>query len=338
MARPRPVLAARRPAGPGGVAADEALEQRRLELGRDAGPVVGHAQLDRARRLAGASATVTTVSGGRVLGRVAQQVGQHLVQPVLVAGDHDRLVRQFEQPAVAGRRRPGRRWSRRWPAGSGRPGRWASGRPASSRASSSRSSTSTLIRADSDSTRLQGVLESAGPGRAGAGRARRSRGWRPAGCAARGWRRRRSGAAAPRWLPRRASADSTWPSIRLNATPTWPTSVRGIGVAGPARRSVDLAAGQRQLGDLGWRWRPPGAAGAATAARTRCRAGRSAISAAPKTTTSVSCHVRSGRLHRASGSPVMSVSPSWRGAGDQPVVAERRERDRSGCRGPAERR
>ena len=27
---------------------------------------------------------------------------------------------------------------------------------------------------------------------------------------------------------RRASAASTWPSIRLNAAPTWPTSVRGL--------------------------------------------------------------------------------------------------------------
>jgi hypothetical protein len=35
-----------------------------------------------------------------VLGGVAQQVGEHLVQPVLVTQHHDRLIGQLKQPAV----------------------------------------------------------------------------------------------------------------------------------------------------------------------------------------------------------------------------------------------
>ena len=95
-------------------------------------------------------------------------------------------------------------------------------------ASSSRSSTSLLIRADSASTRLS-ARRSSGSSR----RPRRAapapctRGCRRAGCAAHGWRRRRTGAAAPRWPGASPSACSTWPSIRLNASPSWPTSVRG---------------------------------------------------------------------------------------------------------------
>ena len=44
---------------------------------------------------------------GGVLGGVAHQVGQHLVQPVLIAADHDRLAGQFEYPAVVGGGGPG---------------------------------------------------------------------------------------------------------------------------------------------------------------------------------------------------------------------------------------
>jgi hypothetical protein len=33
---------------------------------------------------------------------VAQQVDEHLLQPVLVAGDHDRVVGQVQDPAVPG--------------------------------------------------------------------------------------------------------------------------------------------------------------------------------------------------------------------------------------------
>jgi hypothetical protein len=39
--------------------------------------------------------------------RVAEQVGEHLVQHVLVAGDDNRLGWQVEQPVVAGASYPG---------------------------------------------------------------------------------------------------------------------------------------------------------------------------------------------------------------------------------------
>ena len=126
-------------------------------------------------------------------------------------------------------------------------GSLASGRPASSRASSSSSSTSTLIRADSDSTRLSACATSSG-----------ERTGMPAGqlgVAADGGKRRAQlvagvgGEAAQPCTrsPRAARArTSTWPSIRLNAAPTWPTSVRRVGVR-DALGQADLAAGQRQL-------------------------------------------------------------------------------------------
>ncbi len=93
--------------------------------------------------------TVTVVPGGRVVAGVAEQVGDHLVQPLLVAGHDDRLVRQPELPPVLGRRPRGRRRRLRAAARSGRPRPLASGRPESSRASSSRSSTRADIRSAS---------------------------------------------------------------------------------------------------------------------------------------------------------------------------------------------
>ena len=72
------------------------------------------------------------------------------------------------------------------------------------------------------------------------GTARRSRGSRPAACAARATRRRRTGAAGPRWPARSANASSMRSSIALSATPSRPTSVRGVG------RLDALARGRRR--------------------------------------------------------------------------------------------
>ena len=58
------------------------------------------------------------------------------------------------------------------------------------------------------------------------GTARRTRGSWPAGCAARGRRRRRTGAPAARCGGGRRESVSTWASRVLSAEPTWPTSVR----------------------------------------------------------------------------------------------------------------
>ena len=108
---------------------------------------------------------------------------------------------------------------------------------------------------------------------------------------------------------RRARAASTWPSIRLNAVPTWPTSVRG------------LASGTRSLSVTS-----PLASGScvtrAAVAATR-RNGRNdnrtnpvpsspvSTSAAENATTSaISTFLRVDSM-AASGSPVISTSPSW---------------------------
>ena len=186
-------------AGAGGVAADEPLEQGGLQLRRDAGAVVGDGQLDGAGRLAGGQGDRDRGVLRGVLGRVAHQVGQHLVQPVLVAADQDRLAGQFQQPAVTGGGDPG-------VAGGvdGQPGQVH--RLAGQRAARVQLGEQQQLvdqHAHPLGFRLhpaQRVLDvGAVGGRGGAARARRSRGWRPAGCAVRGWRRRRSGAAGPRW-------------------------------------------------------------------------------------------------------------------------------------------
>ncbi|HEX8005806.1 MAG TPA: hypothetical protein VF482_05180 [Trebonia sp.] len=102
-----------------------------------------------------------------------------------------------------------------------------SGRPASSRASSSRSSTSTLIRVDSERTRLSACVTASGdsPGWRSASSAYpriEASGVRSSWLASAANRRSRASLAA-----RRTSARSTWPSIRLNAAPTCPVSVPG---------------------------------------------------------------------------------------------------------------
>ena len=92
---------ARVPGGPGAAtaAADEPLEHRLPYSGRHPRPVVGDRDLD--HLAAGrCQADLHGRPGGRVRPRVAQQVGQRLVQPVLVTADGDRLVRQVELPPV----------------------------------------------------------------------------------------------------------------------------------------------------------------------------------------------------------------------------------------------
>ena len=136
-------------------------------------------------------------------------------------------------PASRARRSP--RPRRRRPQGRrARPGPCSRGRPSSSRASRNRSSTSAFMRALSpriaghDPSEVLGVLR---PHRAR--RARRRRTLRPAGSAARGRRRPRSGAAAPRtgaagprWRRARRMPPGCAPSMMLSTRARRPTSVR----------------------------------------------------------------------------------------------------------------
>ena len=66
------------------------------------GPSSVTVSCDGAGRLAGGQGDGDGGAGRGVLGGVAHQVGQDLVQAVLVAADDDGLAGQFEQPAVAG--------------------------------------------------------------------------------------------------------------------------------------------------------------------------------------------------------------------------------------------
>ena len=145
--------------GPGarGVAAGEALEGVVGEPGGESGSVVvhhdPHAVLVRRRRDRHRRA------GRGVVPRVAEQVGDHLVQPLLVADDGHRLVGQVELPLVRGDRTRASTTdssSSRVTSTSTR----SSGRPASSRASRSRSSTRLDIRSASVST-FASALDSA---------------------------------------------------------------------------------------------------------------------------------------------------------------------------------
>ena len=104
-----------------GVAAGEPLEGV-LGEARAAGPGRRRGPDPRRRRRPGRADTVTVVPGGRVVPGVAEQVGDDLVQPLLVPGDRHRLVGQVELPRWRARRRVRRRPTRA-AAGSGRPRR-----------------------------------------------------------------------------------------------------------------------------------------------------------------------------------------------------------------------
>ena len=107
---------------------------------------------------------------------------------------------------------------------------------------------------------------------------------------------------------RRASAPSTWPSIRLNASATWPTSVRGL-MSGTrsARVTSPLARGSwvtrvavaatRRSGRKDSRTNP------VPMMPARTSTAENATSSAISTLCRVDCMPDSGR-------PVMSTSPS----------------------------
>ena len=110
MARPRPVLVA-----PVAVCvrALSPRTNRSNSVGCRSGGMPGPSSVTSSVTVPAPSALAVVSAGGDggagrgVLGRVAQQVGQHLVQPVLIAGHHDRLIGQFQQPPVAGGGGPG---------------------------------------------------------------------------------------------------------------------------------------------------------------------------------------------------------------------------------------
>src|SRR5450432_110578 len=85
----------------GGVAPDESLEYRGLQLGGDARSVVGDGHGDQAV-LAAFQLDGYRAAGRGVGARVGEQVGEHLVQPVLVTAEGDRLAGQVEDPLVGG--------------------------------------------------------------------------------------------------------------------------------------------------------------------------------------------------------------------------------------------
>jgi len=97
-------------AGPAGspgsraVAADEPVEQAGLQRGRYAGAVVGHRQLH-VLRVRGGEPDGHRGPGRRVRPGVAQQVGDHLMEPVLVPAHQDRFPGQLQDPAVRRSRR-----------------------------------------------------------------------------------------------------------------------------------------------------------------------------------------------------------------------------------------
>ena len=188
--------------------------------------------------------------GGGVLGRVAEQVREYLAQPVLVAAYLHRLVRAA--PAATGGPGAAARASlvasiasRVRSTGCAR-----SGRPASSRASSSRSSTSPLILADSDVDPLQRVRTSGGsvtglaPGQLGVAP---DRGQRGAQLVAGVGREAAQPGLAGVPPGQRGLDVAEHPVERLAELADLGAR---IGVPDPVRQR-HLAAGQRQLGDLG---------------------------------------------------------------------------------------
>ena len=108
---------------------------RRREVGGEARSVVVHGE---ARGRAGDG---DGAAGGGVLAGVGQQVGHHLVQPRRVAGDGERGVGQGQPPLVGRRRRTRASLTASSSSRDRSTGSRSSGRPESSRASRSRSST-----------------------------------------------------------------------------------------------------------------------------------------------------------------------------------------------------
>jgi hypothetical protein len=104
--QPEPGAAGR--GGTGCVAADEPLEQPGLEIGGDTRPVVGDTEHHCAHgRIRLGEGYRHRGAGRGVTARIAEQVGEHLPEAVLVPADQHRLIRQFQLPAMIGGRRPG---------------------------------------------------------------------------------------------------------------------------------------------------------------------------------------------------------------------------------------
>ena len=183
--------------------------------------------------------------------------------------------------------RPGRRSSPRSPAASCPQARVFSGRPASSLASSSRSSTSTLILVDSDSTRPSAWVTVSGES-PGCSR-------RQLGVAADGGERGAQLVAGVGGEPAQPRLAGRAPPQRGLDVPEHAVErqpeLAGLGARVGVRHARWAARPRRTRAAArppGTRWRRPGAAGAATAGPTRCRARRRAAARAPKTPTSAS--------------------------------------------------
>ena len=190
-------------------------------------------------------------AGRGVLAGVGEQVGHHLVQPLYVAVDLDRLLGQVELPAVPGVDDPrvGDRLDQQ-PGQVDRRAARAAGRsragPAAAGPRPSRSSVRTPPRpCRARSAMVAGVVGTyAGP-------ARCSRRWWSAASAARGRRPRRTGAPAARCSCRAVSDDSTWASRVLSADAD--LADLGVLVGEPVRHplgELDVTGRQGQLGDV----------------------------------------------------------------------------------------
>ena len=167
--------------------APEALEQRVGVVGRQAGAVVAH--LEAHVRAVGGDADLDRRLGRGVDERVAQQVGEHLAQLVGVA-HHDGRPVVLELDRAVGRGRAARRRRRRRRARRGRP-RCAARRPP--RRAARASAGPRRARPCAPPRPRSGSSPSRPPAARAprpSGTAPRSRGSRPAACAARATRRR----------------------------------------------------------------------------------------------------------------------------------------------------
>ena len=196
MASPRPVLPAAREREPSPRA--NRSKTSRQQLGRDAGSVVGHGQ-DGTRAPRCVRPTMTVVPGGVCVRALASRLASTWCSRAASPTTVDRLVRQVQLPAVVRARRVG--VADRVDDQPGQVHRLAVERPARVQAGQQQQVLDQRRSSARSPTRpgpARARRRAAGP-RAAAGSARRSRGSRPAGCAARGWRRRRTGAPGSRW-------------------------------------------------------------------------------------------------------------------------------------------
>ena len=156
---------------------------------------------------------------------------------------------------------------------------------------------------------------SAAVGRRPGGTARRSRGWRSAGCAARARRRRRSGAAA---LGLGARGERVVDAVqhRVERVPRRPISVRGRGL-------LDAPPGRGSPAGDGLRRSAPCAAAAAGPARsaTSVQQRPTPTTARPASTTSIAMSRRTWRRPRRARWPTANARPAAGLRPDQHPVA-----------------